>query len=242
MCTRYNNKQEDDRLLPVEPIRVYKCSIRTKSTVRNLFVSPFCLVMILIVWGLLLAACSESLTTGQTGSPRDKEPLPGQTIPRDDPSPLGFTPQNAIDLAIGKHTSKLTWTDGSVTELELQVYDFDNSARYVESEPPCLFDVCERVEVSVQFTIRTDDGHLYSKGLEPGLLVASDPDKVHLYAEMLAFQYEEFALPPGSKRDQTLLVVSVEFTQLANHGVVVVRPNSEDEQPDASIDEPAGEW
>ena len=216
--------------------------IRTGIGRRILNIKPFFFLIMAMILEFLFAACSEGQTTGQTGSPKLAVPLPGQTIPRDELSTLGFKPQDMIDLAIGKHLSELKWVDGDSTGVELDVRDFDFSARYVESEPPCLFELCKRIEIEVQFTIRTDDGRLYSRSQEPGMLIADLPEKVHLYGDVYAFNYVEFPLPPELKGANTEIVVSAEFTASDVHGSVMVRPESEDKDAGAFSGELFGKW
>ena len=109
----------------------------------------------------------------------------------DEPSPLGFSPEDVLALAEGAHEVTLTYDPGqkgtfhitpaSTTANLTMVVERQGEAAFVESwpgpyscYPPDSEEICpERVEVEVTVALRTDDG-AFDERL-PALLVAESP-------------------------------------------------------------------
>lgn len=109
---------------------------------------------------LALAACAEQQATSEAASCEDTP----TALALDEASPLGFSPQDVVDVALGTFMAPLAWEGGGTTELTLDVHSA-GTARFVTSdavypdsgiEPAIL---CEdRVEVDATVSFTTADG------------------------------------------------------------------------------------
>lgn len=217
-----------------------------------------------VLVALLLSGCaggqsgSESPIGGDPASPTsgDSAGLAGcaeisrEAIDRDTLTPMGFTPRQALNLAVGTDRSMLEFTESDETGLTLTVTDTGEEVELVDVEPAddnpdagCPDYVL--IPVSVQFT--TDDGRL-DEGFDVKL-VAFQPNETsftqRLDAETLngSFQYDSVDAASYEQRD---LVINAVYDPDGSRGRVSGIGRREDDTQSTLVianwgDSPAGD-
>ncbi|MEJ7731975.1 MAG: hypothetical protein WKG00_22540 [Polyangiaceae bacterium] len=177
---------------------------------------------------LLVAACSSSATGGGSGGPNEpndpddpKEALVGclpvttTPIGLDEPTALGFTAAELLDLADGDHQASLAWDKGGSTSLDVSVTADAASARYVErawqddgsgtaAEP--AIDCPDVIEIDAVTGFATEDGAFAESWTTT--LSASEPGLVLLGASVapdaIAGSYQVTEVDPAQYDELTL--------------------------------------
>jgi hypothetical protein len=128
----------------------------------------------LVPFALVLVGCSgtDPLDGGQYGEEAGASCAPQSSSPlaADEVSALGFAPQAMLDLVGPAQTVPLTWADGSVTDLTLEVtvdgamelvdYELEESEGDGTAAPAIELGCADLVEIEVRFRFSTADGLL----------------------------------------------------------------------------------